>query len=57
MEKGESFGIIPGGFEEATISKLGAQRVYLKKRKGFVKYALKYGYALVPVYTFGESDT
>lgn len=57
MMKGESFGLLPGGFEEATISAVGHDRVYLKKRQGFVKYALQYGYRLVPVYTFGESDT
>ena len=56
MKKGISLGLIPGGFEEATISCLGKDRVYLKKRKGFVKYALQYGYSLTPVYTFGECN-
>lgn len=48
--------LVPGGFQEATISALGHERVFLKHRKGFVKYALQYGYDLVPCYTIGESD-
>jgi len=35
----------------------GRERVYLRRRKGIVKYALQHGYALTPVYTFGESRT
>mmetsp|Transcript_26345 Transcript_26345/g.39158 ORF Transcript_26345/g.39158 Transcript_26345/m.39158 type:complete len:144 (+) Transcript_26345:2-433(+) len=48
--------MVPGGFHQATISCAGEERVFLKNRKGFVKYALRYGYDLVPVYTFGEGD-
>ena len=33
MKKGESFGLIPGGFEEASTSCPGKDRVFLKKRK------------------------
>merc|ERR1712130_451921 len=29
----------------------------LKKRKGFIKYAIEYQYALTPVFGFGEKDT
>jgi len=57
MKMKESFGLIPGGFEEATISCPNKDRVYLKKRKGFVKYALQHGYSLTPVYVFGECNT
>lgn len=57
MKRRESFGLLPGGFEEATISSPGYDRVYLKRRQGFIKYALQYGYRVVPVYTFGESET
>merc|ERR1712146_632560 len=32
----------------------GRERVYLKNRKGFIKYALQYGYKVVPAYSFGE---
>lgn len=47
----------PGGFEEATISYFEKDRVYIKKRVGFVKLALQNGYNVVPVYTFGENET
>ena len=57
MEKGQNIALLPGGFEEATIMKRGAERIYLRNRKGFIKYALRYGYRVHPVYTFGENDT
>lgn len=49
--------LIPGGFEEATIHSDNSSRVFIKHRLGFVKYALKFGYALVPCYCFGENKT
>jgi 2-acylglycerol O-acyltransferase 2 len=57
MKRKESIGLIPGGFHEASVSCAGADRVFLKDRKGFVVYALRHGYSLTPVYTFGESET
>jgi 2-acylglycerol O-acyltransferase 2 len=57
MKKGRTpLMLVPGGFHEATIVCPGTERVYLKNRKGFVKYALRHGYDLVPCYTIGESD-
>ena len=47
--------LLPGGFEEATITSSGADRVYIKNRRGFVKYALQHGYCLTPTYSFGEN--
>ena len=35
----------------------GRERVYVRRRKGFVKLALRYGYTIYPIYTFGESHT
>lgn len=57
MKKGDSpMMLVPGGFHEATIVCPGHERVFLKNRKGFVVYALRHGYDLVPVYCIGESD-
>ena len=57
MKSGKNLALIPGGFEEATITSGAAERVYLKDRRGFVKYALENGFALTPIYTFGENKT
>lgn len=57
MAKGESLCMTPGAFQEATSYVFKRHRVYLKQRKGFVKYCLRYGYRLHPVYTFGETET
>ena len=46
---------LPGGFEEATLTVYGKDRVFIKHRKGFIKLALEYGYTIYPCYTFGES--
>jgi len=56
MKTGKNLGMCVGGFEEATCTSYRKDRVYLKNRKGFVKMALRHGYALQPVYTFGESE-
>ena len=56
-KKRDHLALPPGGFEEATISCLDKDRVYIKKRVGFVKLALQHGYNVVPVYTFGENVT
>ena len=57
MRLGGPMALIPGGFEEATLSSTRINRVYLRKRLGFVKYALQFGYNLVPCYIFGENTT
>jgi 2-acylglycerol O-acyltransferase 2 len=54
MGKGRSIALVPGGYEEATITTPYEMRVYLKNRKGFVKYALKYGYTIRPVLITNE---
>ena len=55
MKKEKNLCFIPGGYEEATLTHPNLDRVYIKNRKGFVKYALKYGYTLHPIYNFGEN--
>ena len=42
--------------EEVALYTKGRERAYLKKRAGFIKYALQHGYLVQPAYTFGESD-
>ncbi len=56
MNQQRNLMLVPGGYEEATLTEKGRDKVFIKKRKGFVKLALEYGYYLIPVYTFGESS-
>lgn len=57
MKTNENLALLPGGFEESTIFHKGKHRVFIKHRKGFIKYALQHGYTLYPTYVFGEEDT
>ena len=54
MAQGCNVALIPGGFQEATLYQRGMHRIYIKERKGFIKYALQYGYSIIPCYSFGE---
>jgi 2-acylglycerol O-acyltransferase 2 len=57
MKRGDrSLILVPGGYEEAVLTQNGFERLFLQERKGFVKYAIRYGYSLTPVYAFGEND-
>lgn len=47
--------VIPGGYEEATITSNHEYRLFLKSRKGFIKYGLQEGSKLCPIFTFGEN--
>jgi len=57
LGKRRNVALLPGGFEEATLAAHGRHRIFLRNRRGFVKYALQFGYALSPVYVFGEERT
>jgi hypothetical protein len=57
LSQGINVGLIPGGFEEASIYQRNHHRVYLRARKGFIKYALQFGYQVQPLYVFGEELT
>jgi 1-acyl-sn-glycerol-3-phosphate acyltransferase len=57
MKEGKHLALPPGGFEEATITSTIQDRVFIKKRAGFVKLCLQHGYSIVPVYCFGENET
>ncbi|XP_065204908.1 2-acylglycerol O-acyltransferase 2-like [Planococcus citri] len=49
--------LMVGGVAEALKSVPGEYHIILRNRKGFVKMALKTGSSLVPVFSFGETDT
>lgn len=56
-EGGNVVGIAPGGAAEAQYSNPGGNyELVLKRRKGFVRLALKHGSPIVPVFSFGEID-
>ena len=57
FKNNKSFGILPGGSEEIILSERGREKLYIKERKGFLKYALQHGYTIVIGYTFGEADS
>lgn len=56
MKRRVDLAIIPGGIDEVVLTDPNYERVYLKKRFGFVKLALENGYDLVPVYHLGETQ-
>ncbi|KAL3277369.1 hypothetical protein HHI36_012719 [Cryptolaemus montrouzieri] len=55
-EGGNISGLVVGGAVEAFYCKPGLHKIVYKKRKGFIKIAIKKGSPLVPVYCFGETD-
>jgi hypothetical protein len=57
MEKNANIALYPGGFEEQALTTNKACRVFIKKRKGFIKMALRYGYKVAPVLCLGENNT
>ena len=54
MAERRNIGLLPGGFEEATITSKDKYRIYIRKRKGFIKMALKTGYKICPVLIMNE---
>ncbi len=47
---------IPGGEAEQIMTTFGEAKVYLSKRKGFIKLAMRKKVPVVPVYVFGCND-
>lgn len=45
-----------GGIAELFKSSRKEERLYLSKRKGFIKYALHYGVDIIPLYLFGNTS-
>ncbi|XP_017462598.1 PREDICTED: 2-acylglycerol O-acyltransferase 2-like, partial [Rhagoletis zephyria] len=54
--KGNAAAIVVGGALEVLDTIPNKMNLTLKKRKGFVRLALKHGASLVPVISFGEND-
>lgn len=48
--------VLPGGMDEQIRTSKGEEVVYLKRRKGFIKIAMRKGVSVVPGYVFGCSD-
>jgi hypothetical protein len=48
--------LVVGGAPESLDSHPGSYVLQLKRRKGFIKIALRNGASLVPVFSFGETD-
>jgi 2-acylglycerol O-acyltransferase 2 len=53
---GRAITIVVGGARESLDAQPYTTRLVLKRRKGFVKMALRTGADLVPVFGFGEND-
>jgi len=54
MKEGRNVSLMPGGFEEATITTPKELRVYIRKRKGFIKYAMDSNYSIYPTICLQE---
>ncbi|XP_014691090.1 acyl-CoA wax alcohol acyltransferase 2 [Equus asinus] len=48
--------VVVGGLAECRYSLPGSTTLVLKNRTGFVRTALRHGVALIPAYSFGETD-
>jgi len=53
---GRALCLVPGGAPEAVDAHPGMATLYIKKRKGFAKMALRHGASLVPMFGFGENE-
>jgi 2-acylglycerol O-acyltransferase 2 len=56
MARGRTIGLLPGGISEIFFNSADIECMYIRKRKGFVKLALRSGRPLVPCYTFGNTQ-
>lgn len=53
---GNAVVLVVGGAIEALDARPGSYKLFLSRRKGFVRVALHHGTPLVPVFSFGEND-
>jgi len=55
LRDGYSLGIIPGGEREQMMTEYGRFKIFLTRRKGFVKLAVEHGVDIIPYFVFGET--
>mmetsp|Transcript_14914 Transcript_14914/g.20894 ORF Transcript_14914/g.20894 Transcript_14914/m.20894 type:complete len:573 (-) Transcript_14914:350-2068(-) len=53
---GSSVVVVVGGAQESLFTRPHTNSLYIERRRGFVREAIKAGAELVPVYGFGEND-
>jgi 1-acyl-sn-glycerol-3-phosphate acyltransferase len=56
LDRGNSILVLPGGEQEQIRTLNGKEEIYVTKRMGFIKLALRKNVPVVPVYVFGASD-
>lgn len=56
IKGGNSILVLPGGEAEQIRTEYQKERVYLTRRKGFIKLAMRHNIPVVPSYVFGVSD-
>mmetsp|Transcript_15648 Transcript_15648/g.20393 ORF Transcript_15648/g.20393 Transcript_15648/m.20393 type:complete len:347 (-) Transcript_15648:11-1051(-) len=56
LKRGRSLMILPGGQAEQMRTIFGRERIYLNRRKGFIRLAINHNVPIIPVYVFGCSD-
>uniref|UniRef100_A0A7S4FBP6 Acyltransferase n=1 Tax=Chrysotila carterae TaxID=13221 RepID=A0A7S4FBP6_CHRCT len=56
IRNGRSVLVCPGGQDEQLETIYGRERVFLRKRSGFIRLAIVHGLPVVPAYCFGSSD-
>eukprot|EP00979_Chaetoceros_neogracilis_P013238 scaffold3742_cov267-Chaetoceros_neogracile.AAC.10 len=50
LDKGRSLIVLPGGETEQIMTEYGKEKVYLSKRKGFIKLAMRKNVSVVPIF-------
>lgn len=56
LQRGRSILVLPGGEAEQIRTRHGHESVYLRRRKGFLKLAMRHKVPVVPVYVSGVAD-